>query len=357
MKIWIDLDNSPHVLFFKPIIAQLEANGLKTVVTVRSFSQTEGLAKKHSLEYTVIGKHRTHHLFAARAGATLYRAVQLASFIHKHRPTVALSHGSRGLVLAARMLGIPSITLYDYEFVSARIYNTLSARILAPAILSNDQLVRQGLDLRKFTAYPGLKEDVYIHDFEPEPGILEELGLDENRLIVTVRPQANWAHYHNDQSEVLFRALIERLRREKNAQIIIVPRTDDQRCELIATHHLDRPPFRVLDKPVDGLSLLWYSDVVFSGGGTMVREAALLGARVYSTFAGKLGAADKQLASDGRLVLIRDLRELEHLCFSKRPLPARTTPSGENETRDFICKQIIDFTIHHGEGVGFPAIA
>src|SRR4029077_12257235 len=134
----------------------------------------------------------------------------------------------------------------DYEFVSARIFNKLSKRVLAPKIICEDRLVAQGLDPRKFTAYPGLKEEAYIYDFQPDPVILQELGLDPSRLIITVRPQANWAHYHDHQSEILFRALIERLRTQRDAQVIIVPRTRSQRSELVAQYHLAESPFKVL---------------------------------------------------------------------------------------------------------------
>lgn len=342
MRVWIDLDNSPHVLFFKPIIARLEQEKVETLVTIRDFSQTEDLAKQHGLQYKVVGKHRTHKLLIARAGETLRRAAQLAMVIRKEKPTAAISHGSRALVLAARALKIPSMTLYDYEFVSASIFNKLSTRVLAPEILQ-DRLVGQGLDVRKFTGYPGLKEDVYVHECSPNPAVLTDLALDPERLIVTVRPPANWAHYHNSESESLFTALIERLRRERDAQIVIIPRTEEQRLELIRTHRLNEEPFIVLDRAVDGLSLMWYSDAVFSGGGTMVREAALLGAKVYSTFAGRMGRADQYLVSQGRLAMIGSAKELEHIILSKRTHFPESKPSSQFQTRDFVCSQIVKF--------------
>jgi predicted glycosyltransferase len=354
VKIWIDLDNSPHVLFFRPIIQRLEREQIGTLLTVRSFSQTEELAARHGLHYCVIGRHRNPLHFAGRVTATLYRAGQLAYFARQHRPDVAVSHGSRALVLAAWSLGIPSITLYDYEFVAARIFNRLSRRILAPAVIAQQRLTAQGLDLRKFIPYPGLKEEAYIYDFRPDPAVLEELRLDPNRLIITVRPQANWAHYHNPQSEVLFRALIERLRRERDAQVIIVPRTKSQRKELVAQYHLAEAPFKVLEAAVDGLSLMWYSDTVFSGGGTMVREAALLGINIYSTFAGKLGAADQQLASEGKLKLVRHSGELSHIVFSKREIPTKFRVGAQSKTREFIYRQIVDFARQYGSEATAP---
>lgn len=343
MKIWIDLDNSPHVLFFKPIIERLKHEHIETLVTVRSFSQTEELAARHGLHYAVVGTHGTPLRFATRVTATLRRAGQLARFVRQHKPDVAVSHGSRALVLAAWSLGIPSMTLYDYEFVSARIFNKLSSRILVPVIIGQERLRKQGLDPRKFRPYPGLKEEVYIYDFHPDPRILHELKLDPDRLVITVRPQANWAHYHDPRSEVLFRALIERLRKQRDAQVIIVPRTRTQRTELIARYNLGEAPFIVLEQAVDGLSLMWFSDTVFSGGGTMVREAALLGVNVYSTFAGKLGAADQQLALEGKLQLIRDPAEVDQIIFSKQNIGARSNHFEHDETREFICREIIEF--------------
>lgn len=105
-----------------------------------------------------------------------------------------------------------------------------------------------------------------------------------------------------------------------------------------------------MEHAVDGLSLIWFSDVVFSGGGTMVREAALLGANVYSIFGGKLGSADRLLASNGRLKLIRDPEEIRSLEFTKT---VRTVShSNDNrQTRDFIYREIMDFAYKRSGGL------
>ena len=62
---------------------------------------------------------------------------------------------------------------------------------------------------------------------------------------------------------------------------------------------------------MDGLNLIWHSDLVVSGGGTMNREAAALGVPVYSIFRGKLGAVDKYLSEKGRLVLIETVADVK----------------------------------------------
>src|SRR5437762_6009890 len=48
--VWIDLDNSPHVPFFVPIIHQLEARGYSVLLTARDCFQVAELAKLHNLK-------------------------------------------------------------------------------------------------------------------------------------------------------------------------------------------------------------------------------------------------------------------------------------------------------------------
>jgi predicted glycosyltransferase len=341
MSLWIDLDNSPHVHFFAPIIRSLQRDGIEHFVTARSFSQTEELAHSYGLNFKTIGTHKTRNHFVTRAAETVARACQLAAYVRHRKPTAAVSHGSRGLLLASWGLRIPAMTLYDYEFVFSQLSNRLSRRVMVPEEIPKERLADQGLQLEKLIAYPGFKEEVYIYDFRPEPEILSQLNLDPRRLIVTLRPPHMSAHYYNERTEVLLGALIDRLRREKDAQVMILCRTAEQEKELRAKYNLHEPTFYLLSKAVDGLSLMWYSDVIFSGGGTMVREAALLGLNAFSIFAGKLGAADAALERQAKLKMIRDLKELDCLQLEKRktqPQPVRT-----NQTRDFIYDQILQF--------------
>ena len=86
----------------------------------------------------------------------------------------------------------------------------------------------------------------------------------------------------------------------------------------------------------------------------MVREAALLGVNIYSTFAGKLGAADQQLASEGRLKLVRSPDEFSHMVLTKRENSSRFRPSGQSKTREFIYRQIVDFASDHVSETAVP---
>lgn len=250
----------------------------------------------------------------------LMRALQLMPFAMKERPSLALSHGSRAQLFLAYFLGIPTFLIGDYEHARQLIAPTW---MMIPEVIDIDRLHCKGRVLQ----YSGIKEDVYVPEFKPKAAICRELGIEDNEIVITVRPPATEAHYHNPQSDVLFNATMEHLSRYPRVKVIILPRNERQETVIRNTwkEKIADGGFIIPDRVIDGLNLIWYSDLVVSGGGTMNREAAALGVPVYSIFRGKIGAVDKYLAEDGRLTLIEtaeDVRtkiRLEGRVKSKKP--------------------------------------
>jgi predicted glycosyltransferase len=301
-KIWIDLDNSPHVPFFKPIAEELERRGYSVVFTARDRFQVRALADLMKLNYRCVGHHYGKHTVAKLAGIVV-RALQLLPYVLRQRPQLAVSHGSRSMFALASMLRIPTITIMDYE-------HARWAWFLGNAwAMLPDVIPGTALKLRKdrILKYPGIKEDVYVPFFRPDPAIKRILGITNQELMVTLRPPATEAHYHNPESEVLLDAVFEMISQTPNIKVVLVPRTAKQAAELHTQWPglFDSGKVIVSKQAVDGLDLIWFSDVVISGGGTMNREAAALGVPVYSIFRGKTGAVDEYLAKSGRLVLLQ----------------------------------------------------
>ena len=161
--------------------------------------------------------------------------------------------------------------------------------------------------------YSGLKEDVYVSSFRPDSSILRKLKLKEEDIVATIRPPATEAHYHNPESEKLFFAVVEFLGSNSDVRMVILPRNEKTQRDLVyATWHkwCDEGKIIVPDQVLNGLDLIWHSDFVVSGGGTMNREAAALGVPVYSIFRGKIGAVDRYLAEKGRLILIETAEDV-----------------------------------------------
>ena len=320
-KIWIDLDNSPHVPFFSPIIDELEKSGYSVLLTARDCFQVHELADLFRLNYKLIGHHSGKNKIRKMAGL-LWRALQLLPTVLREKPDLAVSHYSRSQLIVSTLLAIPSLFLTDYEFARGWLF-ICPQWIMSPEVIPNADI---RLDPTRILNYPGIKEDVYVPRFVPDPRLRHQLGLQDEDLVVTVRPPANEAHYHNPASDELLEAVIEFLCTKPGVKIVLVPRTEKQARHL-KTNRRDlfaNGTIRIPEHVVDGLSLIWYSDVVISGGGTMNREAAALDVPVYSIFRGKIGAVDRYLSRAGRLVLLQSVRDVQtKIVVTRRDRPGK----------------------------------
>jgi predicted glycosyltransferase len=307
-KIWIDLDNTPHVPLFEPIVEELMSRGFPLFVTARDAFQVCELADKQRFGYLKVGRHYGKHRLLKAAGL-VYRSAQLAPLVIREKPALAISHGARSQLLLGNWLKIPTILMEDYEY--CQFPPTMRPTwVIAPTVIPDAMLPSKNGHIRKYT---GIKENVYSWRFNPNPALLEELGIANSDLMITVRPPATEAHYHNRQSEELFERFMHRACRTPGARVVLLPRNARQ-GELIRNQWPDWFKHNVTIIPsgaVDGLNLLWHSDLVVSGGGTMNREAAALGVPVYSIFRGNIGAVDRYLHEEKKLVLIDSNESVE----------------------------------------------
>jgi predicted glycosyltransferase len=311
MRIWVDLTNSPHVLVMRPVIRALEARGATVRVTARDFAQTLGLLERFGIPHEAIGRHRGGRL-AAKGLGLASRSLALAHWAKGRRFDAALGHGSNDVTVAAKLLGVPSATTFDYEWATVQhtVNCRLARRVVVPDAIPPERLARYGATARKLRAYPGLKEEYYLADFAPDTAVLDELGLDAGAPLAVVRTPPAVSLYHRFEHP-LFARLLERLREQ--AQVVVLPRTPEQRAELA-----ESGGFVVPERAVDAQSLVAFADVVVSAGGTMNREAVALGTPVWTTFEGRLGAVDERLIADGRL---RRLERAEDIAVVKREQP------------------------------------
>jgi hypothetical protein len=337
-KIWIDLENSPHVPFFVPIIDELHKYGYSVVVTARDCFQVRELADLFHLDYELIGHHFGKSNIHKMAGLCL-RGLQLIAFIRKERPELAVSHGSRSQLIACSCLKIPTLIIRDYEH-STTLPLLHPTWMMCPEVIPNETL---HCNSRRILKYPGIKEDVYVPRFVPDPSIRLQLGLQEQDVVATIRPPASEAHYHNLRSDDLFAAAVKYLSKSHAAKLVVLPRNERQAIEL-----KQRWPdlfasgsMRIPSQVVDGLNLIWHSDLVISGGGTMNREAAALGVPVYSVFRGSIGAVDRYLSERGRLVLLENIHDVQtKIRVVRRDRPAHPQ-RGDGITLSSIVEQIV----------------
>jgi predicted glycosyltransferase len=309
--VWVDLTNSPHVLFFRPILRRFDDAGVPWVVTARDFAQTLGLLELYRIPHTVVGRHGGARV-AGKALGLARRSLALTRFGRAHREIgQAVSHGSNDLAVAARLLRLHSTVIHDFEGATGmhRVNFRLADKVMVPEVIPFEALRRLGLDRRRYRPYPGIKEQVTLADFDPDPTVLDALALDPARPIAVLRPPATMSLYHRGLENTLFDEVLAHLR-ASDAQVVLLPRTGAQAAGFAGVTDVIIPT-----RPVDGPSLVYAADLVVSAGGTMNREAALLGTPTWTTFAGELGAVDRMLIDSGRM---RVLERPDQLVVEKR---------------------------------------
>jgi hypothetical protein len=320
-KIWIDLDNSPHVPFFAPIIKEFEKRGYSVVLTSRDAYQVSELVDLFGLTCKKLGRHYGKNKILKVFGVCM-RALQLVPLMLREKPALALSHGSRAQLLASFLLGIRSITIFDYEYVNQGLIKP--GWVIVPEVIPDDAVKH---NRRRLLRYRGIKEDVYVPNFKADSTTRSKLGLTDSDLVVTIRPPAVEAHYHQPESDELFRAVVEYLTNQPNVKMLVLPRNTRQQKAIseLWSNLISAGKLIIPAHVVNGLDLIWSADLVISGGGTMNREAAALGVPVYSIFRGRVGSVDRYLADQGRLVLLEkvdDVRTRINLvkrCHDARP--------------------------------------
>jgi uncharacterized protein len=303
MRVWIDITNSPHVLVFRPLIRILRGRGDEVDVTARDYAQTLELLTLHGIAPTVVGRHGGASALG-KGRAMGGRLSSLHRFARGKGYDVALAHGSYDLTLTARRLGIPSATTFDYEYawLQHQLGCRAATRVVVPNAIPPERLERYGVRAPKLRRYPGLKEDYYLSDLEPDSAVLDELGVDRGRVVVVLRPPPDVSLYHR-HANPLFSETLRALGGRDDVHAIVLPRIAGQRDFV---RSLELPSVIVPEHAVDAQSLIALADLVVSAGGTMNREAVSLGVPVYTVFGGRLGAVDEQLVREGRLRPLTD---------------------------------------------------
>ncbi len=293
---------------------ELENQGHKIVITIRDFAQVIQLCDRFKISYNLIGMHGGKSKFNKLSNFVL-RVSKLVTFANNNHFDIALSCGSYFQILAAKMLRIQAITFLDYEYQPAyHLAFKFADKIILPSVFPQNALSHFKANLGKIRKYNGIKEQIYLSSFSPNPNFLKEIGLDEKKIIVTVRPPPTNALYHDFENPLFYKAL-DFLDKYDKLIIIALPRDNSQKKLLLRKQykHMFIP-----DKAIDGKNLVYYSDLVISAGGTMNREAAILGTPAYSMYVGRIGAMDRYLIDTGRIISLKNHQDINFIKLDKK---------------------------------------
>jgi predicted glycosyltransferase len=301
------MTNVAHPIVLRPLVELLERDGHEVEISARPLSHTLDLLDAWGHRYTAIGRYGGASK-AGKARAAVDRIGRLLSFARGRRFDYALAHASVDLPPVCRMLRIPNTTMFDYEWATLQhhVICRLATRVLVPEAIPPERLRRYGAKPPKLVRYPGLKEEYYLSDFEPDRSVLEKLGLPEGEPLCVVRTPPSYALYLGGSENELLPPLLQRLERQ-GCWTVVLTRNPEQRA---AVNSLGLERTITPERAQDGRSLVALADALVSAGGTMNREAAVLGTPVWSIFEGPLGGVDELLVREGRLKILRDPEQL-----------------------------------------------
>ncbi|NLM02532.1 MULTISPECIES: DUF354 domain-containing protein [Methanothermobacter] len=305
LKIWIDITNAPHVRFFRDVITHFQDEGEDVIITARKFGDIHRLMDLFGFEFTSIGKHGV--TLDEKLIESTRRAYELSKFISEEKPDVGLSKHSIELPRVTFGLGIPSVYVLDNEHALAanRLTLPLCDHIIMPEVIDLWDIMKTGGDPNVITRYRGTSEIIHFQNFEYNENIFEDLGLKlEREKTILMRPEPSLASYLDaDCHESVLTPIVEILK--DYANILIIPRFKEQ-----ADIFRGYDNVTIIRPPVDTFSLMKRCDLVIGAGGTMNREAALLGTPVISCYPGKPLSVDKFYIENGLMVRSTDVDEI-----------------------------------------------
>lgn len=310
MKIWIDLTNSPHVNFFAGMIKELRHNH-EILLTCRPLANTIDLLEFHDFSFHVVGKHYGQNLTKKVSGFPV-RIWQLWQFLKDKRIDVAISHSSFYSPLVSRLLGVRCLYLNDNEHAAGnRISFAFAHHIMIPEFLDIKKVKKQGAKTNKTTQYPGVKEGVYLWNYQPGDGRNNPVSTASGKDVIFIRPEPWTAQYYKGKKNFIDDILIN-LRNQFT--LVLLPRGRVQE------EYYRHKKFAgiIVSKESIGLSDIMENCALFIGaGGTMTREAAVLGVPTISIYQDQLLYVDRFLIDSGAMIHKKNLTATDVLNFLK----------------------------------------
>jgi len=337
-KIWIDIGNSPHVIFFWKMVQELSLN-YDIVITSRHLANTIELLELYRIKHYTIGKHYGRNILKKVFGFPV-RIWQLYQFLKDKSITVAISHSSFYSPLVSRLLGIPCIYMNDNEHAAGnRISFIFSDKIMIPEFLAEEKVQRQWANPNKIIKYPGVKEGIYLWNYNSKPSGKFEFGDSNGKKRVFIRPEPWTAQYYQGGNNFLDDLLVSI---QDRCRVFLLPRGDVQK------KYYQQEKFTGVFVPPTSISLndiMENCDLFIGAGGTMTREAAVLGIPTISIYQDELLDVDKYLIEKGFMIHKKNLNAEFVLKFfesiEKKP-PDKVLLQKGKEAYELIIRTLLD---------------
>ena len=249
MRIWVDCTAAAHPLVLRPMIERLRGRGHEVEITAREYGQTVGILERLGLEHEVVGSHGGGATAGKGAGARPPQRARSPAGRAPRRFDLAIAHGSVDLAVVSHAAADPArrrCRTTSTPASSASSPSAPPAGCWSPTRSRSRPCAAPAPPSASSSATPGLKEDYYLADFTPDPAVLDELGIDRDRVLAVVRPPPETSAYHAAQP-ALRRGASTGWPPTSGAVAVVIPRTEGQQAAAVAS-----APEPVADRPRAG---------------------------------------------------------------------------------------------------------
>jgi len=277
LKIWFDVLTPKQLLFFEPMIRKLQKNN-KLFCTSRNYREVVELAKIRGINLVFVGKHGGSDKIG-KLNASLTRMHRLLSIVKKFNPELTVSFCSPEASRISYGLGVKHIAFCDSPHAEAvmRLSLPIIQRLLIPWIIPKKEFTKYGISEEKISQYKAIDASVIVK--ERSKNDLKYNFLLKKKKTILIRPEESEAAYVSDNENRITKIIREITKEFPNYNVVILGRYLPQISQLKREFGSN---VIVMDKVVNGKSLLKFVDVFIGSGGTMTAEAALMGVPTIS---------------------------------------------------------------------------
>ncbi len=275
MKIWLDVITPKQARLMTAIASFLNSDYL---ITVKGLKESVSLLERLGGNYKVVGRYAIGGL-KDKLLSYAERVELLLDTVVDFDPDVLISFSSPEAVRVAFGLSIRAITMNDtpHSYHVARLTFPLSWRVVYPEAIPRSEMIGLGASESSLISYAGVDEVAWVRDY------VLSTPPSSREFRVFIRPEESGASYLLGKGRSIALELVETAL-EMGAEVLIKPRYEHQVGELTKVRAFREGRLTILRDTVDTLDLFSKISLVITGGGTMAREAALLGTPSISVF-------------------------------------------------------------------------
>jgi len=242
----------------------------RILCTSRNYREVVKLAKLKHVNVVIVGKHGGASK-EQKLLASIKRMEYLYELIRKISPDITISFCSPEAARISYGFGIKHLAFSDSPHAEAvmRLSVPFVQKLLIPWIIPKNEFVRYGISRKDIIHYKAIDASVIVK----EKSKIEKVPVNKSKKTIVIRPEETEAAYVSGLG-VSSKIIYEVSKQRTKYNVVVLARYYSQKNRL-------RDEFdgriMVMDKVVDGKSLLSSADVFIGSGGTMTAESALMG--------------------------------------------------------------------------------